>query len=46
MRDARDVLWLSSAPELFELLVVRRRWPVAKYSRFVADLIAGALLDD
>lgn len=43
-RDARDVLWTCSSPELYELLVKRRRWSVAKYSRFVADTIASSLL--
>ncbi|MEO5843099.1 MAG: helix-turn-helix domain-containing protein [Acidimicrobiales bacterium] len=44
MRDARDVLWFSTAPELYDLLVTRRRWSVAKYSHFVTDMITGALL--
>ena len=43
-RDARDVLWLSSAPELYDLLVTRRGWSVAKYSRFATDTIITALL--
>lgn len=43
-RDARDVLWLYSSPELFELLVRQRRWSVARYSRFVGDAIANAVL--
>ncbi len=41
---AADVLWTYSAPELYELLVVRRGWSVARYGRFVADAMAGALL--
>ncbi len=44
LRDARDVLWLYSSPELFDLLVRRRRWTVSRYSRFVSDAIATALL--
>lgn len=44
MRDARDVLWLYSSPELFDLLIHRRRWTVRRYSRFVSDAIAAALL--
>ena len=43
-RDARDVLWTCSAPELFDLLVRRRRWSISKYSRFVSDTIANTLL--
>ncbi len=41
---AADVLWTYSAPELYELLVVRRGWSVARYGRFVADAMADALL--
>ena len=40
----RDVLWLYSSPELYDLLVRRRRWSVARYSRFVADAMIPALL--
>jgi len=41
---ARDILWTYSAPELFDLLVRRRRWTIDRYSAFVGDAIAGALL--
>ena len=44
-RDARDVLWLASSPELYDMLIRRRRWTVAKYSRFVTETMASALLD-
>jgi AcrR family transcriptional regulator len=44
LRDARDILWLSASPELYELLVKRRHWSVAKYSRFVTDTIIDGLL--
>jgi AcrR family transcriptional regulator len=44
--QARDVLWASSAPELYDLLVRRRRWSVRRYSRFVTDMMASALLPD
>jgi AcrR family transcriptional regulator len=43
-KDARDVLWLFSSPELFDLLVRRRGWSVRKYSRFVTDAMVAALL--
>jgi AcrR family transcriptional regulator len=43
-RDARDVLWLASSPELYELLVTRRLWTVTKYSRFVTKMMTDALL--
>jgi AcrR family transcriptional regulator len=41
---AADVLWTYSSPELYELLVLRRRMPLRRYGRFVADAIAAALL--
>ena len=42
--DARDVLWLCSSPELFDLLVNRRGWSLDRFSRFVADTMTKALL--
>jgi AcrR family transcriptional regulator len=44
LSHASDVLWTFSSPELFDLLVRRRRWSLRKYSRFIADAIANALL--
>jgi AcrR family transcriptional regulator len=43
-RDARDVLWLCSSLELYDLLINRRRWTIAKYARFVTDTMTNALL--
>ncbi|MDQ3772462.1 MAG: TetR/AcrR family transcriptional regulator [Actinomycetota bacterium] len=43
-RDARDVLWLCTSPELYDLLVNRRRWTIAKYSRFLTDTMTNALI--
>jgi AcrR family transcriptional regulator len=40
----RDVLWLYSSPEIYDLLVRRRRWSVARYSQFVGDAMIAALL--
>jgi AcrR family transcriptional regulator len=42
--DARDVLWLCSSPDLYELLVIRRGWPLPRFARFVSDTMTGALL--
>jgi hypothetical protein len=39
------VLWLSSAPELYDLLVNERGWTTAAFSQFVTGMIAGALLE-
>ena len=41
---AADVLWTYSSQELYELLVLRRGWPVARYGRFIADAMIDALL--
>ena len=44
MAQAADVLWTYSAPELYELLVLRRGWTPARFGRFIADAIIEALL--
>ena len=44
LREAVDVLWTYSSPDLYDLLVVRRGWSAARYGRFVGDAIAAALL--
>lgn len=44
LAETRDVLWLYSSPELYDLLVRRRRWSVVRYGRFVADAMIAALL--
>lgn len=41
---ARDVLWAYSSPELYELMVLRRGWPLDRYGRFVAEGMIAALL--
>jgi len=40
VREARDVLWLSVAPEVYELLVLRRGWSLARFGRHVARTIS------
>jgi AcrR family transcriptional regulator len=42
--DAADVLWTYSSPELYELLVVRKRWSATRYGRFIAEAMIAALL--
>jgi AcrR family transcriptional regulator len=46
VEDVRDVLWTYSAPELYELLVVRRGWPVDRYAAFVTEGLKAALLPE
>jgi AcrR family transcriptional regulator len=41
---AADVLWTYSAPELYELLVLRRGWAPARFGRFISDAMIAALL--
>ena len=43
---ARDVLWTYSSPELYELLVLRQRWPLERYGQFVAEGMIAALLPE
>ncbi len=44
LAQTADVLWTYSAPELYELLVLRRGWPARRYGRFIADAMIEALL--
>ena len=44
LAQAADVLWTYSAPELYELLVLRRGWPPQRYGRFIATAMIHALL--
>ena len=43
---AHDVLWTYHAPELYELLVLQRRWPAKRYGQFIAAAIITALLHE
>jgi len=44
VEEAADVLWTSSSVELYELLVLRRGWPLPRYAEFLADYMIGTLL--
>jgi AcrR family transcriptional regulator len=44
LTEAADVLWTYSAPELYELLVLRRGWPLARYGTFLTRSMCDALL--
>jgi AcrR family transcriptional regulator len=41
---AAEVLWTYSSPDLYDLLIVRRHWPLPRYGRFIADSMIAALL--
>jgi AcrR family transcriptional regulator len=42
--EARDVLWFCTAPEIYELLIVKRRWTRKQFATFVSSTIAASLL--
>jgi AcrR family transcriptional regulator len=43
-KEAADILWTYSSPDLYDLLVIRRRWRLVRYGRFVADSMIAELL--
>jgi hypothetical protein len=43
--DARDILWAYTSPEVFELLVLARGWPVERYGRFLSDGLIASLVE-
>jgi AcrR family transcriptional regulator len=42
--DARDILWTYSAPELYDLLVLRRGWSAERFGKLAAEQMIAALL--
>ncbi|RHW29110.1 TetR/AcrR family transcriptional regulator [Nocardioides immobilis] len=42
--EATDILWICSSLEIYELLVMRRGWSVARFARYVGDFMITALL--
>jgi AcrR family transcriptional regulator len=44
VNEARDVLWTYNSAELFELLVIERKWSPKRYGRWVADALIAALV--
>jgi AcrR family transcriptional regulator len=41
---ASDVMWTLVAPELYELLVIRRAWTPQQFGRFIGEVMASTLL--
>jgi AcrR family transcriptional regulator len=41
---AAEIMWAYAAPELYDLLVVRRGWSPAELGTFVGEALKGALL--
>ena len=44
IEQARDVMFAYSSPELYEILVLRQRWSLEQYGRFVGEGMIAALL--
>ena len=42
--QAADIMWTYSSPELYELLVLRRRWTAERYGQFIAQALINTLL--
>lgn len=42
--EAADILWTCSSAELFELLVIKRRWPQQRFAGYIAEFMIAALL--
>jgi len=42
--DAAEIMWAYSSPQLYELLVLVRGWPIPRYGTFIADAMISALL--
>ncbi|SRR5579883_2811792 len=43
-QHAGEIMWTYSSPELYELLVLTRGWPLERYGTFIADALVAALL--
>ena len=44
VEHAADIMWTYSSPELYELLVLTRGWPLDRYGEFIASAMIAALL--
>ena len=44
VKRAGEIMWTYSSPELYELLVLTRGWPLQQYGEFIADAMIAALL--
>jgi AcrR family transcriptional regulator len=41
---AGEIMWTYTSPELYELLVLTRGWPLDRYGKFIAEAMSAALL--
>lgn len=44
VEHAAEIMWTYSSPELYELLVLTRGWPLDRYGDFIANAMIAALL--
>jgi AcrR family transcriptional regulator len=44
VQAARDAMWAYTDPAMYELLVLRRGWPIHRFRTFLADALTAALL--
>jgi AcrR family transcriptional regulator len=44
VEQAGEILWTYSSPELYELLVLTRGWPLRRYADFIVNAMIAALL--
>jgi len=42
--EARDILWLFTAPEVYERLVIERGWSTRRFGTWIAQQLTAALL--
>lgn len=43
VQAAADLMWSATSAEMFELLVVRRRWPLERWADSIFNTVAGLL---
>jgi hypothetical protein len=42
--EARDVLWVHTSPELYQLFVLQRKWSMQRYRDWIVRTLVAALL--
>jgi len=44
VEQAGEILWTYSSPQMYELMVLIRGWPLERYRAFIADALISALV--
>ncbi len=44
VQHAAEIMWAYTSPELYQMLVLARGWPLERYAGFIADAVITALL--